>query len=277
MIGRIKNFIRRYLQGQASYKFFIRHAFVPNDMAAAVDVLSTMRHVRAIEPVSMQVPKAERVVVIAPHPDDEIIGPGGTLINLLDGGSQIRVVYLTDGDHGSDLAARRRAEAKMVSDNLGFETVFLGLEPGNIALDATAHNALSDAIRQFGAQAIFVPFLLDDHPDHRRAAQLLAATIEARQLGMQAEVWSYQVYTPLPGNVVVDISDVAERKAEAIRMFASQMETRDWAHYALGLNAFNLRLLPSTNSAAYAEAFFVLPPAEYVILCRHYFDGNNDA
>jgi hypothetical protein len=74
--------------------------------------------------------------------------------------------------------------------------------------------------------------------------------------------------------VVVDITDQATRKAEAMRHYASQMAKRDWAHFALGLNAFNLRLLPATNRAAYAEAFFVLPISEYVELCRDYFAGD---
>ena len=70
------------------------------------------------------------------------------------------------------------------------------------------------------------------------------------------EVWGYQVYSPVIPNVVVDISDVAETKAEAIRMWATQMSRRKLDHYMLGFNAFNTRLLPN---ARYVEAFFVVP------------------
>jgi hypothetical protein len=82
------------------------------------------------------------------------------------------------------------------------------------------------------------------------------------------EVWGYQVYSPVFANVVVDISDAAERKAEAIRIWASQMRRRKLDHYILGVNAFNTRLLPK---AMYVEAFFVVPLQDYCELCHTYF------
>ena len=95
------------------------------------------------------------------------------------------------------------------------------------------------------------------------------------RLSGDIEVWAYQVYTPLPGNVAVDITDVADRKADAIRGFASQMVIRDWAHWALGLNAFNSRFVSTGGQKRYIETFFVLPLAEYVELCRHYFESDD--
>ena len=84
------------------------------------------------------------------------------------------------------------------------------------------------------------------------------------------EVWCYQVYSPVIPNVVVDISDVAERKAAAVRMWKSQMKVRKFDHYILGFNAFNIRLLPK---ALYVEAFFVVPMHEYAELCAIYFNN----
>jgi LmbE family N-acetylglucosaminyl deacetylase len=88
------------------------------------------------------------------------------------------------------------------------------------------------------------------------------------------EVWCYQVYSPVISNVVVDISEVAELKREAIRMWQSQMQHRKFDHYILGLNAFNLRLLPK---AWYVEAFFVVPMHEYGKLCQVYFSDPDAA
>jgi hypothetical protein len=69
-------------------------------------------------------------------------------------------------------------------------------------------------------------------------------------------------------NVVVDISDLAEEKGAAVRMWKSQIANRAFDHYILGLNAFNIRLLPK---ARYVEAFFVAPLADYCDLCARYF------
>ena len=49
-----------------------------------------------------------------------------------------------------------------------------------------------------------------------------------------------------------------------------QMRRRDWAHYALGLNAMNCRLLRGRADACYAEAFFVVPLEEYVTIAARY-------
>ncbi len=81
---------------------------------------------------------------------------------------------------------------------------------------------------------------------------------------------------PLAGDpdVVVDISDVAETKAEAIRMWATQMSRRRLDHDILGFNAFNVRLLPQ---ARYVEAFFVEPFRDYCDLCQAYFEDPSRA
>ena len=44
--------------------------------------------------------KAERVLIIAPHPDDEVIGCGGVILNYLEQGSDVTVVIVTNGEYG---------------------------------------------------------------------------------------------------------------------------------------------------------------------------------
>ena len=51
----------------------------------------------------------------------------------------------------------------------------------------------------------------------------------------------------------------------------SAMKSRDWAHYALGMNAYHSRFLPSTTEARYAEPFFVVPLEDYIDVCAKYF------
>ena len=75
-----------------------------------------------------------------------------------------------------------------------------------------------------------------------------------------------------PGDLLVDVTAVVDRKAELIRFYRSQMQHRDWVHFALGLNAFNVRLMPRENRPRYAEAFFVVPLDDYMKICASYFD-----
>jgi N-acetylglucosamine malate deacetylase 1 len=268
-----KNYLRRLealINRRSAYKFFIRDWVALGDLRAATQVLNTTRFSRNLEPVEMPAPDARRIVVIAPHPDDEIIGPGGTLLRALDQGAKVLVVYLTSGAEAE--GAVREAEADGNGEALGFDRVYLRYREWAIPDDDRALARITAAIRDFNPDAVFVPFFLDDHDDHRRASHILAKASAAGLLDLRLPIWAYQVYTAVLPNVIVDITATRERKAEAIRRYASQMVMRDWANFALGLNAWNSRFLSDRTEAAFAEAFFVLPLAEYAAFAGQYFE-----
>lgn len=271
VLGRLRNALRQYLRGRARYQFFLRSWMVQGRMQASADLLATMRHQRLLDPVLAEPPRRGRVCVLAPHPDDEVIGPGGALLQMLDHGVQVEVVYLTDGERDPNQARVRRAEAEASAGHLGARPWFLGLPVGAmLEQPELAAKALAVVLERTTPDQVFLPFILDDHPDHRDASLLLLTALRIAQKPVPKKVWAYQVYGVVPGNVVVDITSVAQRKADAIRMHASQMSTRDWAHYALGLNALNLRLLPPSAAPRYAESFFVLPTADYLALVEQF-------
>ena len=271
MRARVERRLRDYFRSRARYKFFIRNWTVPGDIEATAAVMSSLRPSRALTPYLSDGPESKRITVIAPHPDDEVMGPGGTLIRSLDRGADISVIYLTDGEVSPNANARRREEAQAVADSLGFETVFLGLPVNAIPTSGIALDRFAETVAAHSSDVLFIPFLLDDNDDHRRASELLMAAGLTGKLDSDCEVWAYQVYSAFCGNVLVPLGDAAERKIEAIRMFRSQAEVRDWAHFALGLNAFNTRFTPRECKDPYVEAFFVLPLDDYLELCQSYF------
>ena len=266
----LKRLRRRLRSPLAEYRFVISDWTELGDVKRSAAVLDTMRFSNKLTPQLRDGPDVQRVVVVAPHPDDEVIGPGGTVLKLCDAGCDVTVVYVTDGDPVATTPDRRQ-EAEAVARTLGFTPKFLGARAGAIPVDDRGVEALAEAIMEARPEAVLVPFVLDDNDDHRRVNQLLWRALRSNRLPPSIELWTYQVYSSLPGNVVVDITDYAERKAQAIRLYASQVAKRDWAHFALGLNAFNLRFLRGTNEPRYAEMFFVVPGAQYAELCDAYF------
>lgn len=264
------NRFERQLWAHRSYKFVRRRWGELADLSALADVLATMRTGREIEPLELGFPSNKRIAVLAPHPDDEIIGPGGTLIGGIAQGSPTTVVYLTSGSEVAAEAQRREEEAREVAAGVGFDTHFLRLPRLQADNLATAADRVGQHLTELRPDIVFVPFLSDDHDEHRRTSEILAMACQQVTIPGRPEVWAYQVYGAVIPNVVVDITATAEAKAEAISLFRSQMEKRDWAHYALGLNAYNSRFL-SGAKAAYAEMFFVLPLSDYADICRSYF------
>ena len=277
VVNSLKNHVRRLealVNRHSAYKFFIRDWVALGDLKAASQVVNTLRFSRNLEPIEMAVPDAQRIIVIAPHPDDEMIGPGGTLIQALECNAIIQVIYLTSGGEAEQLV--REQEANRVGDQIGFERIFLRHPPLAIPDDPETLSRLGALIAEFRPDALFVPFVLDDHDDHRRASHILVKLVLEQLLDMSLTVWAYQVYSAVLTNVVVDIGATRERKADAIRLYTSQMKTRDWANFAIGLNAWNSRLLPDCPDAAFAEAFLVLPLGEYVKFAQGYFERAAD-
>jgi LmbE family N-acetylglucosaminyl deacetylase len=189
------------------------------------------------------VPPGHRLVVVAPHPDDEVLGAGGLLAATAHAGREQLLVAVTDGkaSHpgslrwpGEKLGAQRRRETAAALRELGAEActvIRLGLDDGGIAA-ATARlaDALAAVLRP--ADVIVSPWRFDGHPDHEAVGRTVAPM--ARSAGashLQAPIWAW--HWAMPGDrrmpweqaVVVHLGPfLAWRKSGAVRCFTSQLE-----------------------------------------------------
>ena len=270
VVGRILRRLERTINTRQAYKFFMRDWTSLTDLETCARVVSTVRSRQTLEPLEMSAPRGKRITVVAPHPDDEMLGAGGTLIRALRDGAGVKCIYLTSGRP----PAQVEAETAEVASHIGYRTEFIRYHVDAIPVTKESVATLGSSLSAEPFDCLFIPILLDDHDDHRRANQLLWHAWREGFVRDDTEVWAYQVYSPIISNVVVDISDVAEQKVAAVRMWKSQMKVRRFDHYILGLNAFNLRLLPR---AWYVEAFFVVPMREYAELCAVYFNDPSTA
>jgi LmbE family N-acetylglucosaminyl deacetylase len=139
-------------------------------------------------------------------------------------------------------------------------------------LDGDAASRLAEAIDEEKPDILFAPFVLDDNDDHRLANVLL---VKAAETGMRwrGVVWAYSVYSMLPSNVLVPLGGLADRKRAAINLYQSQAAIRDWASFALGLNAINARFTPRACKDTHLEAFLSLPLAVYLDVIRRWPDA----
>ena len=173
------------------------------------------------------------------------------------------------------MAEVRRAEAVAACETLGAPAHFLGLPERAMPVDAGTLSAFGTALDALfggtGPDTLFVPFLADDHDDHRRANEMLLRAVDGHHLRARPEIWAYQVYISLPCNVFVDIWEHVTGKSAAIGHHRSQIAKRDWVSVALGLNAYNARFARGGPGGGPYEGFFVLPFDAYLDLCRRYF------
>tara|TARA_R110002072_G_scaffold150199_6_gene298459 strand:- start:3680 stop:5341 length:1662 start_codon:yes stop_codon:yes gene_type:complete len=182
-----------------------------------------MRPIPPLLPIEALPPE---VLVVAPHPDDEVLGCGGLMRAQVLRGGQARVLVVTDGGGGlegharQELTSAREAECRAAANVLGVEHVqFLGLRDHELAQQHRLVEILREALEADPAGLVLLPSPLDPHPDHRAAALACAAALA--QAGTR-RVGFYGISRQVPANVLIDVTQVASDKDDALTAFGTQ-------------------------------------------------------
>jgi LmbE family N-acetylglucosaminyl deacetylase len=205
--------------------------------------------------------RGERLLVLAPHPDDEVIGCGGLVALHLREGRKVHVVVATDGAQAGD-AAQRDSESRAALALLGDATIeFLGFPDRELANARDLDDRLAAILRDWKPDLIAVPGPLEIHPDHIALSRAFCDLI-ARDASLFADlavarVAFYEVSAPLRPNALVDITSVADAKYAAIATHVSQAAMRDYTSFARGLNTWRAMTLPAHVTSA--EAYWTTP------------------
>lgn len=206
------------------------------------------------------------VLVLAPHPDDESLGCGGTIRLLTQAGTSVDVIYLTRGENGlnsplveppgvhAELAATREAEARAACKVLGVRDVefFSGIDGGLVNQPHLAH-PLAGLITEKRYQRVFCPWYGEAHPDHVATFRLLQRAL--REARLTPSVWLYEIWTPLIPTDHVPIDATMAAKREAIEKHQSQLACLDYLEAFVGLSSYRALACPPSK---YAEAFQVM-------------------
>jgi LmbE family N-acetylglucosaminyl deacetylase/glycosyltransferase involved in cell wall biosynthesis len=215
---------------------------------------------------------AESVLVVAPHPDDEVLGCGGLIAGLAAEGAVVRVLFLSDGGGGAEAPEvadreayrrRRREESARAGELLGIAgSDHLGLPDG--ALDRhleAAERGIRRALLAQRPDLVLVPSPLEASADHRAAfAAFHALLAPLREGSQEAErraepfaglrVLAYEVNHPARPDLLVDVGPRREAIERAMAAYASQEERHPYLRAALGLRRFRtLTLGPEVELA----------------------------
>jgi LmbE family N-acetylglucosaminyl deacetylase len=178
-----------------------------------------------------------RIVVLAAHPDDEVLGVGGLMMTLARVGHEIVVVWATDGEAShpgtvalspADLRRTRRQESRAALARLGVmpsATYHLGLPDSGLA--SSQDRLLVTLSRIVSSDdLLIVPWSQDGHPDHEAVG---AAACGLGPLTWQYPIWMWHWAAPDDDRVpwhrfrAIDVPDLAAKDC-AISMFHSQIE-----------------------------------------------------
>lgn len=199
-----------------------------------------------------------KILVFAPHPDDEILGCGGTLALLRQKGCSIKVIFVTDGSGAGSLDADapliRRKEAIESLATLGINDMeFLDEPDGGFRNSSQFETKVDTLLHQFNPDWLFLPSVLDYHRDHVAIGHAVLNCWQRCETSSRAFI--YEIWSPLPATRVVDITRVINLKKQAISCYALPLSHCNYLSAIIGLASYRALFLPKKEEESYAEAF----------------------
>jgi len=205
------------------------------------------------------------VLVIAPHPDDESIGCGGTVCKHAKAGDRVLAVYLTSGEVGikklppEQVWTIREKEARAAAKILGLADLAFLRGPDWYVADTTERLTLelTAIFARERPELIYLPHPGEWHPDHKAALSLVRSAV--REAAIASPTFrAYEVWTPLSEfDHLEDISSVMPAKLKAVRAHRSQCKHLRYDRAIRGLNEYRGAM---TTKYRYAEVFQVIAP-----------------
>jgi N-acetylglucosamine malate deacetylase 1 len=215
-----------------------------------------------------------RTLVIAPHPDDEVLGCGGTIAAVSKAGGEVHVAVVTSGQppaFSEKQVAQVRAEAGEAHRLLDVaQTHWLGLPAAKLAdiENASINKAIRDLVVQVSPDTILAPFPGDIHIDHQLVFLSTLVACRPHQPQYPRTLLAYETLSetnwnapyitpPFVPNVYVDITLTLELKLAAMRCFASQIKEPPHERSSEALKAL-ATLRGATVHKTAAEAFVLV-------------------
>jgi len=206
--------------------------------------------------------RGERLLVLAPHPDDEVIACGGLVAQHLRENRKVRIVIATNGAEQGDGSSREEESRRGVAIlGNGAEIEFLRLpDRGLENAGEELAERLRHELRSWLPDLIVVPSPIEIHPDHVALSRAFCELVQSDRTVFAelavATVAFFEVSQPIRPNALVDITDAAVVKWNAIEAHASQTAVHDYATYARGLNAYRSMTLPA--DVRFAEGYWTI-------------------
>ncbi len=213
------------------------------------------------------------ILVVGPHPDDQELGMGGTILSLAAQGHNILLLDMTNGEPtplGSP--EQREIEWTKAAEILGVKRRLLGLPNRFVTHSVEARHKVAGVIREHQASIVFLPYFEDAHPDHVAVTRIVEdARFDAKlsKIDLPGDPiypkWMIYYYCTHLRHVAnpsfcLDISPYMDKKIEAIEAYETQFvlpeKNRKVVAWLRQMNGY----MGSRIGVEYAEPFFMREP-----------------
>lgn len=182
----------------------------------------------------------KKVLVIAPHADDEIIGLGGTLLKHISKGDEVFVCIVTRGVEpifSNEFMKNLRDETISCHKMLGVQKTFF-LEFPSVMLDGIPryklNGAMMEVFNEVNPQIVYLPHFGDMQKDHALVSESAMVCVRPKYSYKVEAVYSYETLSETEWNIphvanmfipqrYVDISNLIEQKINLLKCYKSQL------------------------------------------------------
>lgn len=230
------------------------------------DLVSSFLSLENLNKIALEPPASGKVLVIASHPDDELIGLGGTLRLHALNKDEAKVVYITDGSAGfpkgyrptqrerQEMSDKRELEAREGMEIVGIsDLTFLEYKDGKFTVNDNILKYMIQLLTNMKPDIVYVPYYFDTNRDHQQVLSLMMQALEKSK--HKTKVAMYEVWEPLIANLVIGIDKCASVKEDALKVHKSQLNSINYLYSSMGMSAYRGAISGVGN---YAEAFLVL-------------------
>ena len=180
------------------------------------------------------------VLVIAPHPDDEVLGVGGTIAKHSMQGDDVYICIVTKfvlPTVPAEIVERGRRECKIANKKLGAKEVIFLDYPANMLHEVPICQIADDIgeiIKRYCIDVVYIPDRGDVHQDHKIVFDAAMVAVRPKGDMYPRKVMSYEVLSEtgwdapfkenvFSPNVYVDITGTLDNKLEALAVYSSQV------------------------------------------------------
>lgn len=215
------------------------------------------------------------ILVVAPHPDDETLGCGGTLLKYRNQGAKLFWLIGTEMDKESGypdhVIESRRKEVEFVSNKYDFESVeHLNIPPAKI--DSFPYNILidriSEIINKIKPDIMILPFYGDVHSDHRVLFNAVFSCTKIFRYPFIKKIFMMEIIsetdfapallsTTFIPNIYVDISEYIDEKIEIMQIYKSEISLSPFPRSINNIKAL-ATFRGCQSGSLYAESFMLL-------------------
>ena len=217
-----------------------------------------------------------KIMVVSPHPDDETLGAGGSILKLRDLGNKICWLNITDaktGEYNNEFVEKRKIQIDKIINFFNFDNfINLKFSPADLndSIKGNLINSIGEAFDRIKPDCIILPDYNDAHSDHKYVFEAAYACSKIFRRSYIKRILTMEIisetnfgmpYDTFKPNLYVDITDYLDKKIEALKIYDTELGKLPFPRSVDAVKA--QAIIRGTESGAlYAEAFRVIKEIE---------------